>query len=347
MDPRALARDVEGLGRAGLALPDFVVRARTIIARRVPFAACAFIATDPATMLPRWVLNEIPAPRALVPRWLFIEMSEARHLNLADVQSRRQRTFLLSAETAGELERSTRYREVYRPLGLRYELRIVFRARGITWGVMALIRNEREPDFEPDEVELVDHMVTPFTEGLRRTLLRSSTEDALIDDSPAVLVLSRDDQVVSRTDLAATLLDELRDMGAGGPGALPKVVRGVALRARQKSDSCPSVSVRAQTRSGQWLTLRAAVLDAGARVAIVLQRSRPAEVAPLLLAAHGLTARECEVAKHVLRGLSTEDISQVLSISRYTVQDHLKAIFDQTGVGSRKELAAQLFLRTS
>jgi uncharacterized protein (DUF4415 family) len=44
----------------------------------------------------------------------------------------------------------------------------------------------------------------------------------------------------------------------------------------------------------------------------------------------------------VLRGFSTAGIGAKLAISDLTVQ-HLKAVFDKVGVGSRRELVAQIF----
>lgn len=44
----------------------------------------------------------------------------------------------------------------------------------------------------------------------------------------------------------------------------------------------------------------------------------------------------------MLRGYSTKQIVSQLAISQYTVQEHLKAVFDKLGVGSRQELAAAL-----
>jgi DNA-binding NarL/FixJ family response regulator len=58
--------------------------------------------------------------------------------------------------------------------------------------------------------------------------------------------------------------------------------------------------------------------------------------------AYGLTNQEQTVTGLVCRGLATREIAERLPISAHTVQDHLKSIFDKTGVRSRRELVAAI-----
>ena len=78
-------------------------------------------------------------------------------------------------------------------------------------------------------------------------------------------------------------------------------------------------------------------------VAVILEPAPSPELAPLIAAAYGLTDRERLVTEQVARGYSTSEIAGHLHLSPYTVQDHLKSIFEKTGVGTRGELVARLF----
>lgn len=89
--------------------------------------------------------------------------------------------------------------------------------------------------------------------------------------------------------------------------------------------------------------LHGAVLqsDGRRRVAVIVEPAHPAPISPLLMAAYGLSDREQEVARLVLIGAATGEIASALHISPHTIQQHLKAIFEKTGVRSRRDLVAK------
>jgi DNA-binding CsgD family transcriptional regulator len=76
---------------------------------------------------------------------------------------------------------------------------------------------------------------------------------------------------------------------------------------------------------------------------VLVEAARPAELAPLIADAYGLTDRERRVIELVAQGYPTNAIGERLHLSAYTVQDHLKSIFDKTGSSTRGELVARLF----
>jgi DNA-binding CsgD family transcriptional regulator len=69
----------------------------------------------------------------------------------------------------------------------------------------------------------------------------------------------------------------------------------------------------------------------------------PITATPSSREAKYLTEREREVSSLLLKGLSTKAIALSLSLSPFTVADHLKSIYLKLGVHSRGELMNQLY----
>jgi DNA-binding NarL/FixJ family response regulator len=100
--------------------------------------------------------------------------------------------------------------------------------------------------------------------------------------------------------------------------------------------------------SGQWLTIHASRLNgADQSIALIVEPTAPVALAPLIIAAYGLTDRESQVTQRLLTGLARKNIASELRISLHTVNDHVKAIFDKTGVSSAGELRFQVFRGTA
>ena len=76
---------------------------------------------------------------------------------------------------------------------------------------------------------------------------------------------------------------------------------------------------------------------------VIIEPSRPHELAWLRVSAYGLSERERAVVDLVVQGASTKEISQAIYISEYTVQEHLSNVFDKVGVRGRRALIKRLF----
>jgi DNA-binding CsgD family transcriptional regulator len=174
------------------------------------------------------------------------------------------------------------------------------------------------------------------------------------DEAPGVLTLDRSGHVVSSTPSAERWLRDLEDLHpAWREGTLPVSVRMVrealrqTLNPRSDRDLALVPRVRVRGRSGQWLALYGSLTEPfsgrPSETVVVVEPAKPAEVAWLNVVAYGLSPREEEVVKLVVRGLSNREISESLFISENTVQRHLSNIFEKVGVRSRNSLLQRLF----
>jgi len=246
--------------------------------------------------------------------------------------------------TGGRLERSARYRDLLAAGGIGSELRGAFVADGATWGAVIMIRMADADEFSRDEIELLDRASPLFARAVRRGLVTEASRAATPPtNAPGVLELDASGRLERASSTAEPLLEELSgttaEQGWRSPAiqAMTSATRkAIAVRAPR----LPSSAVK--TPAGTWLVLHGAVLG-GRGVAVFIQRAHPTLVAPLLLKAYGLTAREQEVAQLLLRGATTAQAAKRLAISPHTVNEHVKAIYDKTGARTRGELSASVF----
>ena len=255
---------------------------------------------------------------------------------------------VLSDGTGGSPGRSGRYRDIIVPMGYEHELRLALVHGSTCWGGLTLLRTAEEPDFSDADTLALARLVDALTEGLRIGIVLGAVMSDEITDGPGLLLLDRDAQITATTPAAERWLDELgRDSALGG---VPEVVRSVASAATQLDDNAASNGVapraRLRTRSGSWLIVHGSrVRERDDNVAIIIEEAKPSEIAPIVIEAYGLSEREAELTRLVLQGLSTKEIAAELHLSPYTVQDHLKSIFEKLAVRSRRELVARLFDR--
>ena len=64
----------------------------------------------------------------------------------------------------------------------------------------------------------------------------------------------------------------------------------------------------------------------------------PEEAAPASAALDVLSARELEVARHVVLGCQTKEVAYRMCLSKFTVDNHLRRIYSKLGIHNRTEL---------
>jgi DNA-binding CsgD family transcriptional regulator len=344
------AGQIRQLARRGLDVATFWRECGAVLATAVPhYLAPCWFTFDPASLL--ITSHYDPVIPEISAEFLAHEYHDDDVLKMADVARSGAGVGTIHEATRGDPSRSLGWRNFVQPYGGHQQLMVALRSKpSEAWGLLALYREASQPEFSRNDIDFLAAVAGPLAEGARRGLLFGEATDPEGPQAPSLIVVDEDWQVQSMTPGAETLLSELPGGGASAArGALPACVLSVAgraLRSFETAESAGEVAVaRVRCESGRWMTLHGAPLlrDGNRRVAVIVERADPDRIAPLLMAAYELTDREKDVTSLVLQGETTSGIAARLFVSPQTVQQHLKGIFDKTGVRSRRELVGKVF----
>lgn len=338
---------IAALPGQGLDLAGFWHEATEVITPVVPHSTWpCWYTLDPASLLITSHYNEFMPE--LPPEAFALEYYEEDVNKLADVVRSPSGTSTLHEATGGDPSSSPRW-QANIELGGDQELIVGLRTTsGDAWGGVGLYREPGEPMFEAEEIDFMRAVAPALAEGARRALLLGEASDPEGPESPGLLVLSSSWEVESATPGVERWLSDLPE-GDWDAGRLPSGVMAVAGRARRSAEGREAPGevalARVLSKSGTWVVLHGATLvsDGQQRVAVIVEPAHPARIAPLLMSAYGLTEREQDVTRLVLQGESTASIAERLVVSAHTVQQHLKSIFEKTGVRSRRDLVGKVF----
>lgn len=343
--------DLERLALRAPTRPEFFDEAAARLKRVVPFDGACWHTLDPGSdLITQHRLQDLPDRFAVLANNEYAVLDVNKFEQLA--RAERKAATMIEA-TGGHPEQSARYRELLIPAGLGPELRSAFVADRVTWGALILVRRAGRPEFDDRDVELLHQASALFARAVRRGLVAEACEPAVAPrgaDAPGVVELDASGELIRASSSAEPLLAELSGTTVEA-GVRSASIHAVASATRTavtaisvgSTPTVPSSAVR--TPTGTWLVLHGGLLgSAGSgEVAVFIQRAHPTLIAPLLLKAYGLTAREQEVTQLILRGATSTQAALQLGISPHTVNDHLKAIFEKTSSRTRGELSATLF----
>ena len=344
-------RDVEVVARAGLDIDTFLAEAAESVRRAVPWVGACLATVDPSTELLTGTrkFGDLQGRDSHDHEWALIEYGGTEPTTFTEMS----RTGVAAAgvhATHGDPASSLRMREFMEPhFGYGDELRIVFRDGQQAWGGAALFRDPGEAPFDADEVAFAASLSGYFAAGVRTGLLaRVATATTLpASTGPTVLIIGRDDEVKQTSVGAEERLAELESPShnARWTGIILSLV--AAARRYARGETTVPARSRVRSRSGMWLVLHATPLlgpeGASGDVVVTVEEARPPAIVPLVVAAFDLTQRERDVTQLVLQGVDTKEIAAAMHVSAYTVQDHLKSVFDKADVRSRRELIARVY----
>jgi DNA-binding CsgD family transcriptional regulator len=337
---------IERVAGEGLPAQELIEQVASRIDRVVPSDGYFLAATDPDTTLSigSGVVSDLPADQCQ-PTWDY-EFLVPDFLKFADIVRSGRAVADIHEATGGRPERSPRFREYSASTGYQAEVRMTFTVGRSAWGIGQFNRAGAGARFDEDEKAWLERVAPVVARGLRRAMV-TPPDSSPLTRGAGIVLLDGEGDVVSATREAAEWLGELDPALLCSPASgVPLPFHAGALASRLRAaheDGDPALRTRMRTRRGVWLLLHGAPLSGTDQLALIIEPAQAGDVAPLIVEAYGLTARELDVTRAIARGLGTAEIAAHLHLSAHTVRDHIKGVFEKVGVSSRGELVHKLF----
>lgn len=318
-----------------------LTRIRTVL----PFDAACCTTVDPLTLLTTGAITE-QGLEAIHGNLLDNEYLHDDYNKFTELAQARVPVQSLWGATAGQPELSRRYREVLQPAGFTHELRAALKAGEACWGFLILFRKGENGPFQPGELQLISD-IAPLIGGCLKTkaLSQMSQHKPGLQPEEGIIILNEQLDPVSLNPGGRRWLKQLQLMERQSQHGLPGPVRAVSLSALAGKPPSPA-RLCFRAGDGQFIMLTASKLEGPSglvQLAVSFTAAKASDLLPLVAEAYGFTEREKEIISQLSKGRSTKELAQLLHISAYTVQDHLKSIFSKAGVSSRRELIWQLY----
>ncbi|UTR13191.1 helix-turn-helix transcriptional regulator [Salipaludibacillus sp. LMS25] len=327
--------------RKATSLSDYQRRVLNGLKQIVPYQAGCFTTVDKDTLLSTGAVTD--------------ECIEELHARLFENEYRQEdlhsyKALVASNSRAAALRQAmqlnnktcVRWQQVIRPAGFTDELRVVVMKERECKGFMTLFRGHQHPFFNDEDEEILSQLSQTIAEGLEsieNQLSLSFQEKPKHTEDTGVLTFSEKIELMAGNERGTMWLDKLREReNIQGSRLVPRPIRAICSAA---TASLKNKKVMMRLRGEAFLTLEATPLIVDKKVislAVLIRRAERDAIFPYLTNLYRLTNREREVLEKVMKGLSTKEIAAACYISPYTVQDHLKAIFEKTHVTSRREL---------
>ena len=252
------------------------------------------------------------------------------------------------------LIRTEYYNDFYRPQAIHHQMNIYLYSAREPIGMIALFRPKNEPCFTSEDRDKAT-MMAPYISGALAKTIASDKNSAIevilnnfAEDLPirGMIVLDEPLEIIYCNENAENIIATLsqgKDFSSKSVISIPKEILQCCQELKESAKNedrftqlslvvpgigqTITVSVRLINYSGD-ITLFVVFLDPEQQVLCLSRRIKEL----------GLTDRELELTYLVSQGLKNIEISDKLCISIYTVETHLRNIYQKIGVRNRTEL---------
>ena len=229
------------------------------------------------------------------------------------------------------------YQDVYRCLGVEYQIAATIRTEPERVTAFALSR--RQNDYTERDRAVLEmlrpHLVVAFNNlalARENLAIQDTTTLVLNELASATIIVNSQGRILYHTGPG------LQWIGAASPGVLPANISGWVNPAAARR---PRRVMHLATAAGE-IQIRAVPTSSPERLLLVLTRENARPLLPASTEDFDLSQRQLEVAGWICQGKTNAEIAIILGLSPRTVQKHIEHIFEKTGVDSRMTLAMLL-----
>ncbi|MES9699154.1 LuxR C-terminal-related transcriptional regulator [Bacillus sp. JJ927] len=319
-----------------------------LIRKEIKFDAACFTAIDPNTFLSIGAHTDVRVEN-IHPQLFLNEFLEDDYNKFEYLAQKNVNVASLSMATNGELMKSSRYRNVLKPANFGDELRAVCMSKGKCFGHVSLFRDNMSSVFHNDDCKYLSIIAPIVGDVLRDSVIKPSLEEKVV--GTGIIIFNEEFELLHWNQDGSDWLSNLRMYEQLNTKEIPRPLRAVCSKVKANGYNAEFTSKEERVciplAYGHFLIVRASRLESSIgfhdRYVVLFERARPEEIFPLITEVYSLTTREKQVIRKIFKGMSTKELAEELCISIYTVQDHLKSIFEKVGVRSRNELVWEVF----
>ena len=264
------------LAASGLGVSDLHTAAMGLIEDTVRTDLACWATIDPETL----VISTMTSGDARIPPEYEQRLAESEYSidephRFATLARRKESIAKLSDLPEPDRTRSARLNNVWRPLGIDQELRVMFLADGTCWGAAGMVRAGR--DFTDRETDFLA-AVAPTIASATRLAVRSEAGGPM-PGHPAIVVVGTGGELNAATPAAREWQDRLDQIAPGRFLVMMQVMAGGA-----RTSSSGSFRARLRDAYGQWAVLEASPLIGGDedQVAVTIEPARGDHLMSLL-----------------------------------------------------------------